>query len=112
MSTYNGTKSTKTLSLNSKLKLDITNHHVIIIDDIFDTGYTLDSVFKIVLDLNPKSVKSCVLVSKQKERDIKTAPDYIGFTILDEFVVGYGLDYNESFRNLPYVGILDPAVYS
>ncbi len=111
VSTYIGTESTKTLSLNSRLKLDITNQNIVIADDIFDTGYTLSCVFEIVRKFKPKTIKSCVLISKRKNRTLDFTPDYVGFEIDDEFVVGYGLDYNEDYRNLEYIGVLNQSIY-
>ncbi len=111
VSTYIGAESTNTLSLNSQLKVDITNRNVVIVDDIFDTGYTLKCVVKIVREFNPKSIRSCVLISKRKTRQINLLPDYVGFEINDMFVVGYGLDYNEDYRNLEYIGELSPSIY-
>jgi len=108
VSTYDGTRSTEFLRLNSTIKLDLENNDVIIVDDIFDTGYTLQSVLGIVGKLRPKTIKTCVLLSKRKNREVNVIPDYVGFTIDDKFVVGYGLDYNESYRNLPDIRILRP----
>ena len=108
VSTYNGTRSTESLRLNSTIKLDLENSEVIIVDDIFDTGYTLQSVRGIVSKRSPKTIRTCVLLNKRKNREINFIPDYIGFTIDNDFVVGYGLDYNESYRNLPDIRILRP----
>ena len=105
VSSYQGTKSTKKPKLNSQIKLDLDDRDVVVVDDIFDTGCTLVSICRLLEGMNPRSVKSCVLLAKNKSRDSTFMPDYIGFEIADEFVVGYGLDFNESYRNLPYIGV-------
>jgi hypoxanthine phosphoribosyltransferase len=85
---------------------EIAGRHVLILDDILDTGHTLAAVRKRVQAGNPRSVRVCVLLSKKKRRVRHVHPDYIGFEIEDEFVVGYGLDFMERYRNLPYIGVL------
>jgi hypoxanthine phosphoribosyltransferase len=79
---------------------------VLILDDILDTGHTLAAVRKRLETANPRSIRVCVLLSKRKPRDRDVHADYIGFEIDDEFVVGYGLDFLERYRNLPYIGVL------
>jgi len=85
---------------------DFSNKRVIVVDDIYDTGLTMKSVCDKIENSGADSVESCVLLSKDKERDVDFEPDYVGFTIDDEFVIGYGLDYRGKYRNLPYIGVL------
>lgn len=85
---------------------DVAGQDVLILDDILDTGYTLAAVRKILETAKPRSIRVCVLLSKRKQRVQDVDADYIGFEIDDEFVVGYGLDFMERYRNLPYVGVL------
>jgi hypoxanthine phosphoribosyltransferase len=86
---------------------------VVILEDIFDTGNSLQFTYQHLLGKEPASLKICTLLDKPSRRNpaITLKADYVGFTVPNEFVVGYGLDYNEHYRNLPYVGILHPAVY-
>lgn len=86
---------------------DVRGKHVLIIDDILDTGGTLAAVVDEVRALEPASLKTCVFLSKKKERNIDIRPDYAGFEIEDLFVVGYGLDYDGMYRNLPYLAVLN-----
>lgn len=106
VSSYIGTESSKQVRLRTKLKLKLENENVLVIDDIFDTGSTLGWITEYLNKKNPSSIGTCVLLSKNKSRTTDFIPDYIGFEIANEFVVGYGLDYNELFRNLPHVGVL------
>lgn len=85
---------------------DIAGEDVLILDDILDTGHTLEAVCKKLETSRPRSIRACVLLSKRKQRARNVDVDYIGFEIDDEFVVGYGLDYMERYRNLPYIGVL------
>jgi len=85
---------------------DIAGRDVLILDDILDTGYTLATVRKKLETAKPRSIRVCVLLSKRKQRRLSVNADYIGFEIDDEFVVGYGLDFMERYRNLPYIGVL------
>ncbi len=93
------------------LSNDIEGRHVVILEDILDTGLTLDFITKLLKERNPASLKICTLLDKPERRLVDIYADYIGFTIPNEFVVGYGLDYQEFYRNLPFVGILKPEVY-
>ncbi len=79
---------------------------VVVVDDIYDTGLTMKSVCDKIKKSGALSVESCVLLAKDKKRDVEYEPDYVGFTIGDEFVIGYGLDYKGKYRNLPYIGVL------
>jgi len=85
---------------------DFKGKRVIVVDDIFDTGLTMKSVCDKIAKSGAASVESCVLLAKDKKHDVEHELDYVGFTIGDEFVVGYGLDYKGNYRNLPYVGVL------
>ena len=93
------------------MKTDIENKNVIIVEDIVDSGNTLTNLKAMLLRRNPKSLKICTLLDKPERRETEIQPDYVGTCIPDEFVVGYGLDYNEHYRELPYVGILSRKVY-
>ncbi|HJT82191.1 MAG TPA: hypoxanthine phosphoribosyltransferase [Chthoniobacterales bacterium] len=85
---------------------DIVDRHVLLLDDILDSGHTLAAIRDKLDTANPKSIRVCVLLSKKKVRDREVNADYVGFEIEDEFVVGYGLDFMEQYRNLPYIGVL------
>ena len=92
---------------------DLKGRHVVILEDIYDTGTSLNFVYQHLLAKEPASVKICTLLDKPERRrpGITLQPDYTGFVIPNAFVVGYGLDYNEKYRNLPYIGVLKPEVY-
>ena len=113
ISSYAGTESTGNMIVRRDVSSDIKGRHVLVLEDIFDTGNSLDYTVKHLLAKEPASVKVCTLLDKPERRKpgITLKPDYIGFTIPNEFVVGYGLDFNEHYRNLPYVGVLKPEVY-
>ena len=114
ISSYSGTSSTGTMSVRLDLSEDIRGRHVLILEDIFDTGNSLNYTYNYLMEKQPASLKICTLLDKPERRKegITLQADYTGFTIPNEFVVGYGLDYNEQYRNLPYIGILKPEVYS
>jgi len=114
ISSYSGTNSTGTMRVRQDLSADIRGRHVLILEDIFDTGNSLDYTYRYLLSKEPASLKICTLLDKPARRKpgITLKADYTGFTIPNEFVVGYGLDYNEHYRNLPYIGILKPEVYT
>ena len=102
-----GTYSTGTVRLTKDLDFDPANKHILLVEDILDTGNTLAFIKKYVMDKNPASFKSCCLLDKPERRVIhEVTADYTGFTIPDQFVVGYGLDYDQYYRNLPYIGVL------
>ena len=113
ISSYQGTQSTGNMVVKQDLSADIEGRHVLILEDIFDTGNSLDFTYKHLLSKNPASIKICTLLDKPERRNpaVTLQPDYVGFTIPNEFVVGYGMDYNEFYRNLPYIGVLKPEVY-
>lgn len=89
----------------------ITGKHVIIVEDIMDSGLTLSHLIRLLWERQPASIKTCCLLDKPERRECDITPDYCGFSIPNEFVVGYGLDYNQEMRNLPYVGVVKPEVY-
>jgi hypoxanthine phosphoribosyltransferase len=102
-----GTTSSGEVRLSKDLDVGIEGRDVIIVEDIVDTGLTLHYLQEILLARNPRSLRTACLLSKPSRRKIEVKVDYIGFTIEDRFVVGYGLDYSEQYRNLPYIGVLE-----
>lgn len=104
VSSYSGTESTGNINIIKDINKDITNKNVLIVEDIIDTGLTLSNVKKILLDRNPKNIEICTLVDKKERRKVKLEADYVGFEIGNDFIVGYGLDLDEKYRNLPYIG--------
>jgi hypoxanthine phosphoribosyltransferase len=106
----NETKSPGKPKLLHSLSLDLTNRHVLLIDDILDTGKTLSVVVNIIKKLSPASVRTCVLLDKKGRRQVEFTADFVGFQIPDKFVVGYGLDFAERYRNLPCIGVLKPTL--
>jgi hypoxanthine phosphoribosyltransferase len=96
------------LSVNADMLPEVADRDVLVIDDIFDTGLTLLEVLSFLDELGPRSVRTAVLVLKQGKQRVSLRPDYVGFEIPDVFVVGYGLDYNDAYRNLPYLAALEP----
>lgn len=105
-----GTESGE-LVFTKELRLDVRGRDVLLVDDILDTGKTLSRVVAKVLELKPQRIKTCVLLEKAARRTEEVQADYIGFSIPDLFVVGYGLDFAERYRNLPFVGVLHPRLY-
>ena len=99
------------LVISRELRLDVRGRNVLLVDDILDTGQTLRRVLPKIRALKPRRVKVCVLLDKPARRTEAVRADYIGFEIPDDFVVGYGMDFAERFRNLPFVGVLHPHVY-
>ena len=112
ISSYSGTES-KTMQVRQDLSKNITGRHVVILEDIFDTGNSLEFVYNHLSNKQPASLKICTLLDKPERRKpgVTVKADWTGFVIPNEFVVGYGLDFNEGYRNLPYVGILKPELY-
>lgn len=112
LSSYQGTRSGE-MTVRQDLNCDIRGRHVLILEDIFDTGRSLDFTYRHLLEREPASVRICTLLDKPARRlpGITLQADYVGFTIPNAFVVGYGMDYDEQYRNLPYVGILKPEAY-
>lgn len=113
ISSYSGTNSTGVAKIRKDVDVDLTGRHVLILEDIFDTGNSLDFTCRYLMEKKPASIKICTLLDKPSRRNpnVTLKADYVGFTVPNAFVVGYGLDYNELYRNLPFVGILKPEVY-
>ncbi len=108
-SSYRGATTTRSgLVINADMMPDIAGRDVLLVDDIFDTGHTLLEVLERMKQLGAKSVRSLVLLRKEGRQEVDLEPDFVGFDIPDAFVVGYGLDYNDAYRNLPYVAALEP----
>jgi len=101
-------ESSREVKINKDLEEDIRNKNVIIVEDIIDTGYTLEKVRDYLLLKSPASFKTCTLLDKPERREVPVEVDYVGFKIPDVFVVGYGIDYAQKHRNLPYVGKVVP----
>ncbi len=95
------------LEINSSMLPDINQRDVLLVDDIFDTGHTLDRLVQQIQNLGSRSVRSAVLLRKEGRQEVRLVPDHVAFTIPDVFVVGYGLDYQDAYRHLPYVAVLD-----
>lgn len=110
---HGGIESSGVVTFDQNSLPDIDGRHVLILDDILDSGLTLHAICaKLRAETKPLSIRSCVLLAKKKERAVDAQADYVGFEIGDEFVVGYGLDYEERYRNLPFVGVLRRSLYS
>jgi hypoxanthine phosphoribosyltransferase len=108
-SSYRGATTTRgDLVINSELMLDISGRDVLLVDDIFDTGHTLARTIEKMREFGPTSIRSAVLLRKHGRQEVDYLPDFVAFDIPDEFVVGYGLDYEDMYRNLPYLAALDP----
>ena len=107
VSSYSGSSSTGFVRIDADHKTNISGWDVILIDDIVDTGQTLYSVRRLLLDRNPKSLRTCALLDKTERHTVDIPIDYLGFAIPDYFVVGYGLDLDEKGRNLPYIASVD-----
>ena len=106
-----GTQSSGVVRILKDLSTDVTGLDVLLVEDIIDTGLTLNYLLRYLWERNPRSIKICCLLDKPARRLAEIPIDYIGFTIPDRFVIGYGLDYDERYRNLPYIGVLKPSVY-
>jgi len=106
-----GTESSGIITIKQDVK-DVEGRHILIIEDIVDSGFTMASVLDILKKRGPKSISLCSLLDKPSRRTTTVDIDYRGFEIPDEFVVGYGLDYASNYRNLPYIGILKPEIYT
>lgn len=111
-SSYEGTQSSGVVRILKDLDMSIEGRDVLIVEDIIDTGYTLDYLLRILRERNPNSLRVCTLLNKRERRRVDIPLDYIGFDIPNKFVIGYGLDFNEIYRNLPYVGVLRPELYA
>ena len=112
VSSYGQSTRSGQLHFTKELKLDVRGRDVLLVDDILDTGRTLKTVMQKLNQLQPRSLKTCVLLDKKARRTERVDADYVGFVIEDYFVVGYGLDFAERYRNLPFVGVLQEHIYS
>jgi hypoxanthine phosphoribosyltransferase len=112
VSSYKGTSSTGAVKINKDLNQDIEGRHLILVEDILDSGVTLNYLKNYLKVRQPASISIITLMDKPAHRKAPVTADYACFDVPDAFVVGYGLDYNERYRNLPYIGILKPEVYS
>ncbi len=112
VSSYGGkTKTSGVVKIVKDLDQDLTGKDILIVEDILDSGMTLSYLKNLLQSRNPASIRIATLMDKPSRRMVDLKADYAGFEVPDEFVVGYGLDYDEKYRNLPYVGILKPEVY-
>lgn len=107
-----GTESKGSVKILKDLDVDIKGKNLLIVEDILDSGITLHNLMNLLQQRNPASIEICTLFSKPARRKVDVEAKYVGFEIPDAFIVGYGLDYDERFRNLPYVGILKEEIYS
>lgn len=105
------TKTSGNVKIIKDLNIDIKGYDLLIVEDIIDSGNTISALKKLLNERNPESVKICTLFDKPSRRTANVKTDYYGAIVSDEFIVGYGLDYNEKFRNLPYVGVLKRECY-
>lgn len=112
VSSYSGTTSTGAVKINKDLSEDIEGRHLILVEDILDSGVTLNYLKNYLMVRRPASITIATLMDKPARRKADIYADYSCFEIPDAFVVGYGLDYNEKYRNLPYIGVLKPQIYS
>ena len=106
-----GVKTSGQVRIIKDLDRDISGRDVIVVEDILDSGLTLSYLLELLKAREPRSIRLCTLLDKPDRRKVDVTVDYRGFTIPDEFVVGYGLDFDERYRNLPYIGVLKPCVY-
>lgn len=107
-----GTNTSGLVKIIKDFDQDLAGKDVLIVEDILDTGVTLSNLKPMLMLRNPNSIKICTILNKPSRRKADIEPDYCGFNVPDEFVVGYGLDYDEKYRNLPFIGVLKPEVYS
>lgn len=108
-SSYKGSTARGALTINADLMPEVTGRDVLLVDDIFDTGHTLAKIVEKMKAMQPRSVRSVVLLRKHGRQEVEYQPDFAAFEIPDEFVVGYGLDYQDEYRNLPYLAVLEPS---
>jgi hypoxanthine phosphoribosyltransferase len=111
VSSYRQGVESRELVFTKELRLDVRGRDVLLVDDILDTGKTLSRVLEKLRELKPRQIRVCVLLSKKARRIKKVKVDYVGFSVPNQFVVGYGLDFAERYRNLPFVGVLHAQVY-
>lgn len=106
-----GTKTSGTVRILKDLDRDIKGYDILIVEDILDSGKTLNFLIDVLYTKNPNSIRICTLFDKPERREVDIFPDYKGLSVPDEFIVGYGLDYDEKYRNLPFIGVLKREVY-
>ena len=111
VSSYGAGTESGDLTITKELRLDVKGRDVLLVDDILDTGRTMKRVLSILRPLRPRRIQTCVLLDKRARRAVNVQADYVGFRIPDLFVVGYGLDFAERYRNLPFVAVLKPELY-
>jgi len=109
-SSYAKTESTGKVKIHADLREDIRGRNILLIEDIVDTGLTLKYIQEMLLSRAPSSLRTCVLLDKRPRRKVDVKLDYVGFEIPDEYVVGYGLDYENKFRNLPYIAVFKKSI--
>ena len=107
-----GVKSSGVVKIVKDLDVPLAGKDILIVEDILDSGLTLSYIKELLESRGPRSIRTATLLDKPSRRKVDLQADYIGFSVPDEFVIGYGLDYDEKYRNLPYIGILKPEVYS
>lgn len=107
-----GVRTSGVVKIVKDLDINLAGYDLLIVEDILDSGVTLSYLKKMLMDRNPASVKICTFLDKPERRRADIVPDYVGASVPDEFVVGYGLDYDEKYRNLPYLGVLKESVYA
>ena len=112
VASYHGTASTGAVTLHRDISTDVSDKDVLIIEDILDSGRTFSFLLEHFKKMNPKSLKSCSLLDKPDRRVVDVVLDYTGFIIPDVFIVGYGMDYDQQYRQLPFIGELKPEVYT
>lgn len=112
VNSYKGSTSSGEVRMISDISKPIENKNVIVVEDIIDTGYTLNYLKKLLLARNPKTLKIATLLDKPERREVQCEGDYVGFVVPNEFVVGFGLDYKQKYRNFPHIGILKPEIYN
>ncbi len=107
-----GVKTSGVVKIIKDLDINLKGYDILIVEDILDSGMTLSYLIELLKTRNPNSVEICTLLDKPERHKVEVALKYKGFTVPDEFVVGYGLDYDENYRNLPYIGVVKPEVYT
>lgn len=112
VSSYSGTKTTGVVKFKKDMDVDPDGRDILIVEDILDSGITLSYLKQVLLQRNAASIKVCTFLDKPANRRADIEADYVGKVVPDEFIIGYGLDYNEKYRNLPYVGVLKREIYS
>lgn len=107
-----GVKTSGVVKIIKDLDMPIEGYDLMLVEDILDSGLTLSYIIEMLESRNPRSIKICTLLDKPDRRKVPVKTDYHGFVVPDKFVVGYGLDYDEKYRNLPFIGVLKPEIYS